>query len=68
MGGYGNYYERSGDSILSQTVKVEGSTYNGSIKLPVLKPDYYYLRVKREPSFFPGVLGGDYRNRPTVWK
>ena len=45
-GGYRPYYEGYEETpILSQTVRVEGSTYTGSIKLPVLKPDYYYLRV-----------------------
>ena len=45
-GGYGHYYEGYEETpILSQTIRVECSTYTGSIKLPILKPDYYYLRV-----------------------
>ncbi|MDX9871120.1 MAG: Ig-like domain-containing protein [Clostridia bacterium] len=44
--GGGMYYRGDNAPILSQKVRVENNTFTGSIKLPVLYPDYYYLQVK----------------------
>lgn len=47
--GGGLYYHGVyGDNspVLSQKVKVEDNTFSGSLQLPQLYPDYYYLQVK----------------------
>lgn len=43
----GPYYRGAEDSpILTQDILVEDKTYSGQIKLPVLKPGYYYIQIK----------------------
>lgn len=43
----GPYYEGAENSpILSQKLPVKDKTYTGQMKLPVLKPGYYYLQIK----------------------
>ncbi|HHV64886.1 MAG TPA: alpha-2-macroglobulin [Peptococcaceae bacterium] len=47
MGSGGPYYEGAEISpILTQRVTVRNKTFNGEMKLPVLKPGYYYLQLK----------------------
>jgi len=46
-GSDGPLYEGAPDQpILSQKVNLAGNTFSGEVKLPVLKPGYYYLAVK----------------------
>ncbi len=43
----GPYYLGAEDSpILTQKISVKDKTYSGQIKLPVLKPGYYYIQIK----------------------
>ncbi|WP_019849647.1 Ig-like domain-containing alpha-2-macroglobulin family protein [Desulfitobacterium sp. PCE1] len=43
------YYEGDdGGPILTQTLPIQEMTYQGQLKLPVLKPGYYYLQLKSE--------------------
>lgn len=45
------YYEGDGGGpILTQTIPIEERTYQGQLKLPVLKPGYYYLQLKSEEN------------------
>lgn len=47
MGSEGPYYEGAEKSpILTQKIAVKDNTYTGQMKLPVLKPGYYYLQAK----------------------
>lgn len=43
---YSNYREEGNSPILTQQIPVEDNVFNGKIKLPLLKPDYYYLELK----------------------
>jgi len=43
----GPYYEGAEAApILTQKVKVNNKTFSGQMKLPVLKPGYYYIQIK----------------------
>lgn len=47
MGSDGPYYEGAETSpILTQKAAVQDKTFSGQLKLPVLKPGYYYLQLK----------------------
>jgi hypothetical protein len=47
MGSDGPYYEGAEVSpILTQKLMVRNKTFSGEMKLPVLKPGYYYLQLK----------------------
>lgn len=46
-GGDGPYYEGAEPSpVLTQTVTVSNNTFTGQMKLPMLKPGYYYVQLK----------------------
>ncbi|MGE5449946.1 MAG: Ig-like domain-containing protein, partial [Methanomassiliicoccales archaeon] len=45
----GDYYytqERSAEPLLTRDIKIQGNTYSGQVKLPMLKPGYYYMEIK----------------------
>lgn len=45
-GYYRNSWDEGSSAILTQDIPVEANVFNGKIKLPLLKPDYYYLKLK----------------------
>ncbi len=46
------YYYPPGEEtpLLTSTAAIQGQTFSGQIKLPILKPGYYYLRIKDQET------------------